>query len=286
MKFPLLLSLTTVVTLTVSALVLAKPESVPVIGLQLYSLRDSFKADVPGTLDKVTALGIHEVEIANLQGMKVEDFKQALGSRGMKAISGHWPFERLDSDPAGVAAEAKAMGCTHVACAWIPHDNPVFSEADARKGIAVFNKAGAVMKQNGLSFCYHAHGYEFQPFGEGTLFDLLAKEMIPGTADFQMDVFWIVHPGQDPVKLLEKYPGRFKMMHLKDWKKGCRGNLQGHAPNEESVACGEGVVNWPAVLAAAKKAGVEHYFIEDEAAAVEAQLPVTIKYLKGLGMGL
>ena len=286
MKFPLLLSLTSVATLTISALVLAKPESAPLIGLQLYSLRDSFKADVPGTLDKVKALGIHEVEIANLQGMKVEDFKEALGSRGMKAISGHWPFERLDADPAGVAAEAKAMGCTYVACAWIPHDNPVFSEADARKGIAVFNKAGAVMKQNGLSFCYHAHGYEFQPFGEGTLFDLMAKEMIPGTADFQMDVFWIVHPGQDPVKLLDKYPGRFKTMHLKDWKKGSRGNLQGHAPNEESVACGEGVVNWPAVLAAAKKAGVEHYFIEDEAAAVESQLPVTIKYLKGLGMGL
>lgn len=286
MKSPLLLSLVSAATLTATAFVLAKPAAAPVIGLQLYSLRDNFKADVPGTLDKIKALKLHEVEIAGVQGQKPEEFKQALESRGMKAISGHWPFERLDADPAGVAAEAKALGCTHVACAWVPHDNPTFTEADARKGIAVFNKAGEVMKANGLTFCYHAHGYEFQPFGDGTLYDLMMKEMKPGIADFEMDVFWMVVPGQDPVKLLEKYPTRFKLMHLKDWKKGSKGNLMGHAPNEESVACGEGMVNWPAVIAAAQKAGVEHYFIEDEAPTVEAQLPVTIKYLQGLGMGL
>lgn len=286
MKTSLLLSLISAASLTATALVLAKPAATPVIGLQLYSLRDSFKTDVPGTLDKIKALGLKEVEIAGVNGQKPAEFRQALESRGLKAYSGHWPFDQLDKDPAAVAAEAKALGCTHVACAWVPHDNPAFTEADARKAIAVFNKAGAVMKAEGLSFCYHAHGYEFQPFGDGTLFDLMAKEMKAGVADFEMDVFWIVHPGQDPVKLLEKYPTRFKLMHLKDWKKDCHGNLVGHAPNEESVPCGSGVVNWPAVLAAAQKAGVEHYFIEDEAATVEAQLPVTIKYLQGLGMGL
>lgn len=282
MKTPIILSL----ILAATALVLAKPAATPVIGLQLYSLRESFKTDLPGTLDKIKALGIKEVEIAGVQGQQPEEFKKALESRGMKALSGHWPFEKLEADPAAVAAEAKALGCTYVACAWVPHDNPTFTEADARKAIAVFNKAGAVMKEQGLSFCYHAHGYEFQPFGDGTLFDLMAKEMKAGVADFEMDVFWVVHPGQDPVKLLEKYPNRFKLMHLKDWKKGSRGNLTGHAPNEESVPCGTGVVDWPAVLAAAKKSGVEHYFIEDEAPTVEGQLPVTIKYLQGLGMGL
>lgn len=263
-----------------------KSAPVPAIGLQLYSLRDSFKKDLPGTLDKVKALGIKEVEIAGVNGLEPTAFRKMLDERGLKALGGHWPFERLDKEPAAVAAEAKTLGCRYVACAWVPHDNAVFSEADAHKASAVFNKAGEVMKENGLTFCYHAHGYEFQPFGDGTLYDLMMKEMKPGIADFEMDVFWMIHPGQDPVKLMEKYPNRYKLMHLKDWKKGCIGNLTGHAPNEENVACGTGVVDWGAVIAEAKKIGVEHFFIEDEAPTVEAQLPVTIAHLKTKGLGL
>ena len=258
-------------------------ETKPQIGLQLYSLRDAFKTDVAGTLDKVKALGITEVEIAGVNAKSPEEFRKMLDERGLKAVSGHWPFERLEKDPAGIAAEAKKLGCRYVACAWVPHAGAIFTEADARKAIAVFNKAGAVLKENGLRFCYHAHGYEFQPHGEGTLFDLMAQEMKAGVADFEMDVFWIVHPGQDPVKLMQKYPTRFALMHLKDWKKGSRGNLSGHAPNEESVAVGTGTVDWPAVLAEAQKIGVAHYFIEDEAFTVEQQLPGTISYLKAHG---
>jgi sugar phosphate isomerase/epimerase len=249
-------------------------------GLQLYSLRDSFKSDVAGTLDKVKALGITEVEIAGVAGMQPAAFRKLLDDRGLKAIGGHWPFERLEKEPAAVAAEAKGLGCSYVACAWVPHEGAIFTEKDARKAISVFNQAGEVMKQHGLQFCYHAHGYEFQPHRDGTLFDLMAKEMKEGVADFEMDVFWVVHPGQDPAKLMQKYPTRFKLMHLKDWKKGRRGNLSGHAPNDESVPLGTGVVDWPAVLAQAEKIGVKHYFIEDEAPNVEAQLPVTLNYLR------
>lgn len=252
------------------------------VGLQLYSLRDAFKSNVPGTLDKIKSWGITEVEIAGVNGQKPEDFKKLLNDRGLKAVSGHWPFERLDKEPDAVAAEAKILGCSYVACAWVPHDAAIFTEPDARKAIAVFNKAGAAAKKAGLHFCYHPHGYEFQPFGDGTLFDLMAKEMKEGVADFEMDVFWIVHPGQDPVKLLQRYPTRFKLMHLKDWKKGCRGNQGGHAPNEESVTLGTGVVDWPAVLKEAEKVGIKHYFIEDEApaAVVEGQIQSTLEFLK------
>lgn len=251
-----------------------------VAGLQLYSLRDSFKTDVPGTLDKVKKLDITEVEIAGVQGVKPDQFKKMLEERGLKPISGHWPFERLQKEPEAVAKEAKELGCSFVGCAWVPHDGAIFTEADARKGIEVFNKAGEAAKKEGLRFVYHAHGYEFQPYKDGTLFDLMAKEMKEGVADFQMDVFWIVHPGQDPVALMKKYPTRFLTMHLKDKEKGSRHDLTGHAPNEQSVALGTGEVNWPAVLAQAEKVGVQHYFIEDEAPTVEKQLPVTLEYLK------
>ena len=283
MKLPLVPALAALAVVALSATVFAdKKDAKPAIGLQLYSLRDSFKKDVPGTLDKVKALAIQEVELAGVQGGSVDAFKKQLDERGLRPVSGHWPFERLDKDPQGVVDEAKQLGCRYIACAWVPH-GPVFTEADARKAIEVFNRAGEVARKNGLQFCYHAHGYEFQPHGDGTLYDLMMKEMKPGVADFEMDVFWMVHPGQDPVKLLEKYGSRYKLMHLKDWKKGCRGNLSGHAPNEESVALGTGVVDWPAVIAAAEKAGVEHYFIEDEAPTVEEQLPVTISYLRKVG---
>lgn len=261
----------------------AKDAKKPVIGIQLWSLRDSFKKDLPGTLDKIQKLGLTEVEVAGVQGRKPEEFRKMLDARNIKAISGHWPFERLEKEPQAVADEAKALGCSYVACAWVPHATADFTEADARKAIAVFNKAGEVMNGNGLKFCYHAHGYEFQPYGDGTLYDLMMKEMKPGVADFEMDVFWMVVPGQDPVALLKKYTTRYKLMHLKDRSKGRPKSMSGHAPNEESVACGTGEVDWKAVIAESEKIGIEHYFIEDEALTVEAQLPVTISYLQTVG---
>ena len=276
------LALGTLVPAMVALAAAAEPAK-PAIGLQVYSLRDALKADVPGTLDKIKNLGIVELELAGVGGLMNPESKALLDARGFKAISGHWPFERLDKEPEKVAVEAKAFGCSYVACAWVPHDGAIFTEADARKAIAVFNKAGEVLKKNGLHFCYHAHGYEFQPHKDGTLFDLMMAEMKPGVADFEMDIFWVVHPGQDPVALMKKYPTRFKLMHLKDKRKGAPRNLAGHAPNEESVVLGTGMVDWPAVLSEARRIGVAHYFIEDEAPTVEAQLPKTIAFLKTAG---
>jgi sugar phosphate isomerase/epimerase len=98
-----------------------------------------------------------------------------------------------------------------------------------------------------------------------------------------MDVFWVAHPGADPVKYLNKYPGRWQLMHLKDIQKGARtGVYTGHAPNEQSVALGTGQIPWPAVLSAAAKSGVKHYFIEDEHPDAEKQIPVTLAYLRTL----
>ncbi len=255
------------------------------VGLQLYSLRDSLKGDVKGSLDKVKAWGITEVETYSLHGMTPEKLKAELESRGMKAISGHWQYEPLSKDLDKVAAEAKGLGCEYVACPWIPHAAAVFTEADARKAIADFNTWGEALSKKGLKFAYHPHGYEFQPFGDGTLFDLMMKETKPEFVHYEMDVFWITHPGQDPVKVLQKYPGRWVMMHLKDLKKGVRtGILTGHAPNEESVALGTGQVDWAGVLREAEKQGIKHFFIEDEAPAVESQVPQTLGFLKGLSL--
>jgi len=174
------------------------------VGLQLYSLRAQFAKDVPGTLDKVKAFGVKNVELAGMYGLTAEQFKAQLDARGLKAVGGHFPFDHFRTNLDGIIHDAKVLGLKYAGCAWIPHDDKApFDEKTAREAIAVFNQAGEELAKHGMKFYYHVHGYEFQPFGQGTLLDLMMQETNPKTVDFQMDVFWVVHPGQDPVKLLD-----------------------------------------------------------------------------------
>jgi sugar phosphate isomerase/epimerase len=250
------------------------------IGLQLYSLRDQFKKDIPGTLDQVHNFGIKYVELAGTYGLAPEKFKEQLDARGLKAISGHFPFEDCRDHIEDIAKSAKALGLEYVGCAWIPHQDP-FDEKTCRDAIAVFNRAGEALAKHGLKFFYHTHGYEFLPYGNGTLFDLMMAETKPEFVRYQMDVFWIVHPNQDPVKLLEKYGSRFELMHLKDMKKGTpTGIFTGHSDVTNNVPLGVGSLDWPAIFKAAKRAGVKWYFIEDESPTAVEQIPQSLSYLE------
>jgi sugar phosphate isomerase/epimerase len=250
------------------------------VGLQLYSLRDQFSKDVPGTLDVVKSWGIKCVELAGTYGVAAEKFKAELASRGLKPISAHFDYNRYKTDPEGVAVEAKALGLKYAGCAWIPHEGD-FDEKTCREAIAVFNHAGEVIARHGLKFFYHVHGFEFQPYGDGTLLDLLFRETNPKYVNYEMDIFWIVFPGQDPVKLLEKYPHRWQLMHLKDMRKGTQtGALTGGTDVKNDAALGTGLMDMPAILRAAKRAHVKWYFIEDESPWSEQQVPESLKYLE------
>ena len=168
------------------------------------------------------------------------------------------------------------------AALWIGHQAP-FDEKQCRAAAAVFNKAGKALADHGMKFYYHNHGYEFYPHGSGTLFDLLVAETDPQYVYFQMDVLWTVLPGQDPAKLLEKYPDRWLLLHLKDLKKGvATGSLDGHTELTNDVALGTGQVNWPALLRAAQKVGVKYFFIEDESPTVVDQIPHSLRFLEQL----
>jgi sugar phosphate isomerase/epimerase len=192
------------------------------VGLQLYSLREQFKKDVGQTLDQVRAFGVTNVELAGTYGVAPDKFKEQLDARGLKAISGHFPYEQCRDDIEGVARQAKVLGLEYAGCAWIPHQDP-FDEKTCREAAAVFNRAGEALAKHGIKFFYHTHGYEFLPYRDGTLFDLLMAETNPEYVRIEIDVFWIVHPGQDPVKLLEKYGKRFELMHVKDMKRASSG---------------------------------------------------------------
>jgi sugar phosphate isomerase/epimerase len=252
------------------------------IGVQLYSFRNQFAKDVPGTLEKIGKMGITEVEGGGTYGLSETEFKKLLEKNKLSVTSIGADYKELEADPQAVVAKAKAYGAKYVMCAWIPHTGTDFTLDDADKAIALFNKAGKVLKENGIALCYHAHGFEFRPYNNETLFDHMMKGMDPQYANFEMDVYWVKHPGQDPVALLEKYPGRFKMMHLKDRKPGTVGNQNGMADVETNVVLGSGDVGIAAIMKVAKKDGVEKFYIEDESSRSLEQVPLSLAFLKGL----
>lgn len=252
------------------------------IGLQLYSLRNEFKTEVPGTLETIENWGIREIEGGGSYNMPLEDFKKLLSDHKLKMVSVGADYNQLKENPQSAVDNAKAFGAKYVVVFWIPHNGNEFTIDNVKDAVTVFNTAGKLLKENGLSLCYHPHGYEFRPYESGTLFDYLVKETDPRYFNFEMDVFWVKHPGQDPVALLKKYPKRFLLMHLKDRKPGTEGNQNGEADVETNVVLGRGDVGIAEIMKEAKKAGVKHYFIEDESSHSVAQIPQSLEYLKSL----
>jgi len=255
------------------------------LGLQLYTLRESFKTNVPATLDKVKELGFTEIEGGGDYGLGIEKFNALLHERGLKMVSAGFGYESLKKDIGAAVRRAQAFGVKFTMCAWIPHKGD-FSEADVHRAAADFNEWGAAFKAAGITFAYHPHGYEFRPLAEGserTHFDLLVAETKPEFVSFEMDVFWVTHPGQDPARLLAKYPNRWALMHLKDLRRGAATGIHsGQAPPSDDVPLGSGQVNWPAVLKQAAAVGVKHYFVEDESAAPLESVPQSVKYLQSV----
>ena len=252
------------------------------LGLQLYSLRDLLAKDVPGSLGRVHDFGIAYVELAGTYGMPAEKFRDQLEAAGLTPVSGHFSYEQFRDHLGDVIREARVFGLRYVGCAWIPHTEP-FDEKTCREAASVFNRAGAALAAAGMKFFYHTHGYEFRPVEGRTLFDLLISETKPDTVSFEMDIFWAVHAGQDPVWLFGRYGSRFQLMHLKDMKKVTpTGLFTGSSDVANDVSLGAGTINLPAALKAARKAGVKWYFIEDESPASADQIPKSFRYLENV----
>lgn len=263
-------------------LLAASPLAAQEIGLQLYSLREQFKNDVPGTMAIIKSWNIREIEGGGSNGMDMEAYKKLLAQNNLTMVSVGAEFSQLADNPESAVENAKPFGAKYVVCYGIPHQGDAFTFEDIKKAVEVFNKAGKILAAKGLTLCYHPHGFEFRPYEGGTLFDYLVKNSDPKYLNFEMDVFWVKHPGQDPVALLKKYPGRFLLMHLKDRKPGTPGNQNGHADEESNVVLGQGDVGIAEIMKVAPKAGVKHFFIEDESSRSVEQIPQSLAFLKGL----
>jgi len=250
-------------------------------GVVSYTFRHQFEEDVPGTLDMIREMGFTNIEFSNLFGKSPAEMRDLLDERGLICTSYGVSYDRLVNETSAVAEEAKNLGASFIRVAWIPHDAP-FDIEDTRRAIEDFEMAGKILSEHDLKFNYHNHGYEFRPYGDGTLFDYMVQNSNPEYVNFEMDTFWVAQPGHDPVELLKKYPDRFNLVHLKDLRKGIEYDYTGRAPAEYDVPLGEGQVDFEGLLRAAQNSGIEYFYIEDETDDVVTRVPRSREYIMSI----
>jgi len=249
------------------------------VGLELYSLRKELDRNVAGALGLARKMGFEEVEVAMLHGLSAGEFAAALRAAGMKATSMAAGYEDLQTKLELVKERAEAFSAKWVVLAWIPHSGE-FTVEIAKRVAGELNAWGKSLAKSGMRVAYHPHGYEFRPEAGGSAFEVMLQETDPEAVFFEVDTFWAEVAGQNCAQLIGRLGKRVRMLHLKDLRKGVKtGAFAGAAADEDSVALGDGMIDWRATLAAARKAGVEKYFIEDESPAVEEQVPRSLEFL-------
>lgn len=256
------------------------------IAVQLFSLHKDLARDPAGTLKALRASGVTQVEAFNTLGMEPAAFKALLDQAGLTASGSHVGIKDLRDNVQGIIDTAKIVGYRYVGAAWLKPPgagaNQGIGPAEIDAAIAAYKAACPALKSAGLRVMYHLHGYEFASDGAGTLLDRLLAGLDPSCVELQMDVFWVLKAGVDPVALLEKLGSRVKLLHVKDMRPGgSTGEYTGSAPASDFAPIGQGSVDWTAMLAAARKAGVDWYVLEDESPTPAAHLATSLAWLQG-----
>lgn len=248
------------------------------IALQLYSLRNEMKEDVKGSHQLVADWGIKYIEGGGTYGMELEAYKNLISGLGLSMIAVGADYNQLKDNPQEIIDNAKAFGAKYATCFWIPHPSGQFSDKEMQEAIQVFNRAGKILKDAGITLTYHPHGYEFKPHGKGTLFDKMLVEA--NQFEFNMDVYWVKMGGGDPLAIMKKYPKKFPLLHLKDRAHGTPGNTNGQGDVETNVVLGTGDVDIRGLIKQAKKVGTKYLIIEDESSRSVQQIPQSVTYIK------
>tara|TARA_S200000501_G_scaffold267833_1_gene251564 strand:+ start:5697 stop:6470 length:774 start_codon:yes stop_codon:yes gene_type:complete len=250
------------------------------IGIQLYSLRNQLDQNADRALKLIDHWGLKYIEGGDSYGLPEEDFRKLIKKNNLKAVSIGASYPELRNDPQSVLEKAKRYKVKFVMCAWIPHPGNTFDIDITQAAVETFNKAGALLKKEGITLAYHAHGYEFRPHEYGTLFDYMARNATD--FKFELDVFWVQHGGVDPIELMNKYPDFVILMHLKDMAHGVKGNNTGKEDADKNVILGQGQIDIAGVVKKARELGVQYMFIEDESSRVISQVPKSYNFLKSL----
>lgn len=252
------------------------------VGIQLHTMRNHMAEDLPKALENINKWGIEVVEGGGkLYGRSVNEFKALLDKYQLDMVSVDSSFEEIRDNPIAAVYKAQTYGAKFATVYWIPHefDKP-FTIEHAKEAVEVFNKAGVLLKQNGITLQYHPHGYEFQPYGDGYVLDYMLENT--NHAKFQMDVYWIQQGGGDPLTYLKKYEGKFTSLHLKDRRKGSPNSTNGSADKDTNVTLGTGDIDIAGIMKEANRQGLRFSFIEDESTRVLDQVPASLEYLNSL----
>jgi len=235
------------------------------IGLQLYTLRDELPKDVKGTLEKVAKAGYTAVETYGFSikdqfwGLTPKELKKILDDNGLKAVSGHYNLGSFlyDGNTAELTASIEAAEILKSEFLTIPWVDEPFRRniEDYKKIAARINEAAKMCKKADLKLAYHNHDFEFQKHNGITGFEILLKETDKDVVSFELDLYWVIHSGNDPLALFAANPGRFKMWHVKDKDK---------TNNDLNTEVGSGTIDFKPLFAAAKQSGMIHFFVEQE----------------------
>lgn len=235
-----------------------KPKTIDKFGIQLYTLRDEMPKDPKGVLKQLASFGYSQIESYEgkdgmFWGMSNTEFKSYLGDLGMEVVSSHVDIYKDFETKVEQAAE---IGMKYMVCPWV---GPQKNKDDWKKITDTFNKCGALCKKNGIGFAYHNHDYSFKAFSGMIPHDYMMDHTDPELVDFEMDIYWVVTGGADPVEYLKKYENRFRLCHVKDRSKTA-------TPEEREMTCnlGTGSIDFANILKVAQETGMQYYLVEQE----------------------
>jgi sugar phosphate isomerase/epimerase len=252
--------------------ILAPRRKIERVGLQLYTVRDLMKADMPGTLARVAAIGYKEVEFAGYFGRTPREVHELLERNHLSSPSSHVPLDSLQNWQKTLD-DAKVVGHKWVTIPFIPEAKR--GTLDGWKSFAAqFNSAAAQARKSGLRFAYHNHDFELKPIDGVKPYDILLSETDPKLVDFEMDLYWVKFAGGDPLDYFNRFPHRFPMVHVKD---------SAGPPDNKMVDVGQGKIDFRAIFAQSGKAGIKHYIVEhDQPADPIATITNSYNYLHAL----
>lgn len=228
------------------------------IGVQAYSVRDALKEDFQGTLGKLAEIGYKHIEAygMGIDGLFLEkvspaDYRKIVNDLGMELISTHCRY--FTPDEAQVFLDTSlAAGLKYTIIPSLPDE--LKESVDTYKQVAAnLNEVGALFNQAGIRFGYHNHAFEFEEKDGRMPLEILLSETDPELVTFEADLFWVAKGGVDPLELINSYPGRFELYHVKD------ADL-----DMEQTTIGTGTIDFEALLSARETAGLKYYFVEDE----------------------
>lgn len=269
------LATTSLSVLPINAIAKTNKSKLKRIGFISNVLKNEFEAgDWKEVLKQAAGLGYTEYE-GGVKGDDPKAFISYLNEIGLKFIAGGIGMTD-DMDLAkSKFDELKGLGGKYAVTYWPWFVGAPFKLEDCKKSAPILNQLGELARERGLEFCWHNHDKEFHKMDNGQLpFDYLMEKTDDELVKVEMDIYWVKKGGADPIEILQKYPGRVKIMHVKD---------MADEKNQDFICPGSGIIDFAPIFAEGKKQDIKHYFVErDNVKDGMACLRLSSEYLKKL----